>query len=502
MPVPRRFRRNQRGNVAMMYALILPILTFGVGLAIDFTHAAQVRTKLNAAADAAVLAALTPGMLQQTNATAQAAAQNVFNGEIAGLASLAAGDTTVTIAVTNPNGNALIRNATVAYSAQNENIFAGVLGAPTFLLSGTSTASAAIAPNINFYLLLDNSPSMELPATQAGINTMVSLTPQQQDGGCAFACHQAITNNIDTEGNPCAKTSGSTTTYSAPTLNGSMSGPGNSYCAAWQGTQIDGYQLARNNNITLRLDELSSAVCCSSDSLMYTASAARTSSTQPTPPVYQFAVYSMDTPWSVPGATPGADANNYLVMGLTSNYMSGWNAASPNFTVMQMYENNYLCQTAACDWGVKVDGQGDIATNYDVALSSINATMPDPGNGTNVPGDTPQEVLFFVTDGVEDESFDGVRLVQQINASSTDTDYCTTIKNRGIKIAVLYTAYLPTPNDTYYEQFVAPFQSDIASALQACASLGLFYQAAIGDDLGADLITLFQTAAKAAYLTN
>ena len=29
--------------------------------------------------------------------------------------------------------------------------------------------------------------------------------------------------------------------------------------------------------------------------------------------------------------------------------------------------------------------------------------MPTPGNGTNVAGDKPQEVLFFVTDGVEDE---------------------------------------------------------------------------------------------------
>ena len=29
--------------------------------------------------------------------------------------------------------------------------------------------------------------------------------------------------------------------------------------------------------------------------------------------------------------------------------------------------------------------------------------MPNPGKGTNVAGDTPQEVLFIVTDGVEDE---------------------------------------------------------------------------------------------------
>ncbi len=203
-----------------------------------------------------------------------------------------------------------------------------------------------------------------------------------------------------------------------------------------------------------------------------------------------------------PRRHPGAAANNNLVMGLTEGYTSGWNAASPNFVVMQMYANNYLCTTAACDAGVKVAGQGDVATNYDVALSSINATMPDPGNGTNVAGDTPQEVLFFVTDGVDDELSDGVRLIQQINASPLATDYCTTIKNRGIEIAILYTTYLATPNDTYYEQNVAPFQSDIASALQACASPGLFYQAAIGDDLGVDLSNLFNAASQSAHLTN
>ena len=30
--------------------------------------------------------------------------------------------------------------------------------------------------------------------------------------------------------------------------------------------------------------------------------------------------------------------------------------------------------------------------------------MPNPGNGTNQTGDKPQEVLFIVTDGVEDEN--------------------------------------------------------------------------------------------------
>ena len=40
---------------------------FGGGAAIDYGRAAQIHTKLNAAADAAALAALTPAMLQQSS---------------------------------------------------------------------------------------------------------------------------------------------------------------------------------------------------------------------------------------------------------------------------------------------------------------------------------------------------------------------------------------------------------------------------------------------------
>ena len=86
-------------------------------------------------------------------------------------------------------------------------------------VSGVSEASAQAPPNIDFYVLLDNSPSMALPATPAGITQMQSLTTTKPgqgagNGGCAFACHQASTNNSDTTGNPCAD--GTAPTLSAP----------------------------------------------------------------------------------------------------------------------------------------------------------------------------------------------------------------------------------------------------------------------------------------------
>ena len=109
-----RLLRNRRGNVAMMYALVAPVLVFGGGAAIDYGRAAQIHTKLNAAADAAALAALTPAMLQQSSSVAQAAAVSMFNGLTEGIPGLTAHATQVTVTVTvgSTRSSAMSRSAT------------------------------------------------------------------------------------------------------------------------------------------------------------------------------------------------------------------------------------------------------------------------------------------------------------------------------------------------------------------------------------------------------
>jgi Flp pilus assembly protein TadG len=486
-----RLLRNRRGNVAMMYALVAPVLVFAGGAALDYGRAAQIHTKLNAAADAAALAALTPTMLQQSSDTAKAAAKAMFNGLTAGLPGLTANATQVTVDVT-VGATALTRNVEVSYSSSVNTIFAQVLGKTVLNVQGVSQASAQAPPNIDFYVLLDNSPSMALPATQAGITKMQSLTTQEESpGGCAFACHHSTTNiNADTKGNPCVD--GTTPTLSAPPP---ATTKGNSYCTTAHGGQIDNYKLARNNNITLRLDELNNGV----STLLQTASATAQSTAFATPPKYRFAIYSMDSLWQI-GLTQ--------LMTLTSNYTSGWTSASANFGVMEMYSNNNNCANAACTSSTTTPG-GDVGTNYDDSLGKLSQTsyVPKPGNGTNQSGDTPQEVLFIVTDGVEDEQ-NGSRLEQAINnlgnapyGKSSTTNWCTTIKARGIKIAILYTDYLAVPADSWYTAHIAPIQSSIGPALQACASPGLFYDATIGSDLGQALTALFAAITHSGHLT-
>jgi Flp pilus assembly protein TadG len=483
---------NRRGNVSLMYALVAPILVFGGGAAIDYGRAAQIRTKLNAAADAAALAALTPSMLQQDPSIAQAAAVKMFTGLANGVSSLTSGATQVTVTVT-VGATALTRNVEVSYSTSVNTIFAQVLHVKTLPISGVSEASAQAPPNIDFYVLLDNSPSMALPATQAGITQMQNLTAKQITGGCAFACHQASTNeNSDTEGNPC--TDGTTPTLSAPPPSTSK---GSDYCSTKHGTQIDNYQLARNNGITLRLDELNSGV----STLLQTASTTAQSTLFATPPKYRFSIYSMDSLWQI-GLTQ--------LMALTSDYTSGWTSASANFGVMEMYSNNNDCANSTCSSSTTTPG-GDVATNFDNSLGDLSdaSYIPNPGNGTNQAGDTPQEVLFIITDGVEDEETGGSRIQQAINdlgsapgGKSNSTNWCTAIKNRGIKIAVLYTDYLAVPANSWYESWIAPIQSEIGPALQACASPGLFYDAGLdSSNLGQDLAALFAAITQSGHLT-
>jgi Flp pilus assembly protein TadG len=485
-----RLLRNRRGNVAMMYALVAPVLVFGGGAAIDYGRAAQIRTKLNAAADAAALAALTPSMLQQSTDVAKAAAVSLFNGLTEGIPGLTAQATQVTVTITT-GSTVLIRNVAVTYSSSVNTIFAQVLGKGTLGVAGVAEASAQAPPNIDFYVLLDNSPSMALPAAQAGITQMQNLTAKQTTGGCAFACHQAGTNtSSDTAGNPC--TDGTTPTLNAPppsTTAGSL------YCKTSHGTQIDNYALARKNSITLRLDELNTGI----STLLQTASATAQSTVFATPPKYRFSIYSMDSLWSI--------GLNQL-MSLTSAYTSGWTSASSNFGVMEMFSNNNNCASAACTTSTSSPG-GDVGTNYDDSLGKLSQAsyVPNPGNGTNQPSDTPQEVLFIVTDGVEDEQ-SGSRIQQAINdlgsapgGKSNGTNWCTTIKNRGVKIAILYTDYLAVPANSWYESYIAPIQSDIGPAMQACASPGLFYDAAIGSDLGQALSALFAAVTQSGHLT-
>jgi hypothetical protein len=78
---------------------------------------------------------------------------------------------------------------------------------------------------------------------------------------------------------------------------------------------------------------------------------------------------------------------------------------------------------------------------------------------------------------------------------------CTTIKGRGIMIAVLYTEYLPLPTNSWYNTWISPFQSTIGSTMQSCASPGLYFEVTTDSDITAAMQALFQLAIATARLS-
>jgi Flp pilus assembly protein TadG len=426
----RRFGRHQGGSVASIAALAAIPLIFSVGAGVDYSAANTAKAKLDAVADTAALAAVDHQAISGTAAAAQTKAQNVFNAEAANLTNVTVNNVTVTV-----TDSATGRTAVVGYSATKTNTFMGVVGIPTTTISGQSTAAAGLSTNINFYLLLDNSPSMNIAATTAGINTMVANTSAQ--GGCAFACH---------ESNPSADNLGN---------------PGG----------VDNYTLAQQLGVVTRMQNLATAT----QSLMSTASAME----QPNNAQYDMAIYT----FNVSGLN--------TIQLLTSNLANAQTAAA-NIDVLEVYDNNWLTKT---------NNNNDTDTNFETAMSQINGIMPAPGTGT--PSSTPREVLFIVSDGVDDEvsstcsqTLTGTRCQQPFNTTS-----CTTVKNRGILIAVLYTVYLPLPTNSWYNNWIAPFQSQISPNMESCASPGLFFSVTTDGDITAAMQSMFQQAIATARLT-
>lgn len=435
----RRFVRDRRGNVAVIFAIsCVPLITF-VGCAIDYSRATQVRSKLQGAADAASVGALSkasPAFAAAGSMTTDGSiavgvtdAQNIFDANRANLNGYTLNSVTPTVV---KSGSTI--NATVSFTATIDTMFLGLIGKTTLAVSGTSTSTANMPLYVDFYLLLDNSPSMGVAATPADITSL-----QGKTGGCAFACHD--------------------TTKAAGTSN---------------------YDIAKANGITTRIDVVRQA----SANLMDTAQSTQTYSNQFRMAIYDFGASS---------ATIGLRNLFALSSSLTSA-----KTAAGNIDLMAVAGQN--------DAYTK-----DKDTPFTTIFSAINSAITAPGAGTSA---SPLKYLFFVSDGVADETNSGTTMCSVSSSSypvyaSTNRcqspinpALCTTIKDRGIKIAVLYTTYQP-PTDNWYNTWIAPFNagpfgpspnSKIAQNMQSCASPGFYFEVSPTQGISDAMNTLFKKA--------
>ncbi|OLP61236.1 hypothetical protein BJF93_20825 [Xaviernesmea oryzae] len=422
--------KDRSGNFAMMSALLLLPLAGALGLGIDVSHAVSVKHELQAAADAAALAALASG-----SAGVKAAMQQ-GDGEVeaAETESLSAFDRnagaksykiTRHVEVTKDKG---ILTAKVTFQAHVPTSFSRVLGQKTMDVGGSAIAKFSTGIYRDFYLLLDNSPSMGLGATYDDIATMKANT----DDSCAFACH-IVKNGVE-----------------QPT---------------------DTYKKARALGVTTRIDVVASATA----SLMDTASRERLVSNQ-----FRMAVYSFGKSAETRGLTE--------IVGLT-NDLDQIKTKAGKVDLMSIPSSNY---------------DKDQMTDYDGTIAALQTQMGNAGTGMT--SSEPEKVLFLVTDGVNDANkpTDCSQAVWRSTRCQEPIDIriCDSLKDKGLRIAVLYTTYLPLPGDDWYKKWISPFAGQIAPALKACASPNFFFEVNPSEGIPDAMKALFMKVINAPRLVS
>jgi len=549
----RALRADQRGNVLMIFGFSLVPMVFATGMGIDYARAMKAQTKLNAAADAAALSAVSQTMMNESNKAACDKAQAMFAAQARAIPGVTLAADAPVISMKDADGVVLkcadasdssgasqSRTVTVAYTGTSDNIFAGILGWATLPIGGSSDTYASVAPNIDFYIALDTSPSMALPTTSAGIKTM------EDNIGCAFACHSnKIENNVKsgtghmnklildnvafalnkgdfgtgsvTEKGSCKTTNkkGQCTEYYYDTYSYTVIDPSGRYvfdnkpyksgtpsscnvsnldkCVyngspTTQGQFADSYWYALNKGLTLRVTDERFAV---RDLMDLAVSYAVDNEAD-----YRAALYTFDHSTNLKEIAPLSD--NLTGSGGVKDLTSGI-----DLVVVNDKAGNGRPPNGA-------SGSEYLFTSFQSILRAFSPggtyPIPNPGLGTKTSGDKPQAFLFMVTDGMSDENIGSGRT--RAAMQQAQIEQCTALKARKIKIAILYTEYTyesiksdePGQREIARKAIQGDGQKSIAQALTECASPGLMYTVKTDESISNALQSLFSKALAAARI--
>lgn len=458
----RRFPHSNSGNVSIITCFALVPIIGLASLAIDFGSALTSKSKLNAAADAAVLTAITTAQTDviagQATATAvsdgKAQALKAFKTNAGAVYSLLSADPVID----------LIRNgqtftASASYKGSIRTAFGRMFNAASFPIGGHASSSLTMASFLDFYLLLDVSSSMAIPSTASEINRLASIDPDYRNvypGGCVVACHftaykacqDVYGRTVDCQGYNLSRNGGN----SANTPVSYCPQPGTKAC------------------IQLREDAVAYAV----QQLLLTAQSTQTVTNQFKVGLYPFIAHMQ----ALQALTTNLTTVSSAAAGLTSLLDTG----NPN-------------------------GLGSGGTHFENALPEMNKVISSSAIGDGSSSSSRRPFVFLLTDGAQDNQYQlGNGSWSGSNSATTvDTSNCALLKNRGITLAVLYIPYVPIPNPTTiwgdedgYANRNIPY---IPPSLQTCASPGFFFTASAPSDITNALQAMFAQSLQAARLT-
>jgi Flp pilus assembly protein TadG len=442
---------DRRGGVAVIFAAsIFPVILLG-GAAIDLGFITQATAQLNAAADSAALAAATTA----ANAFTSQQQNYLTLGKNAGNQFFTAQATTVmdTIApaasvVVTQSGSSF--NATVTYTAAVSTYFAWLFGVVTVPVSGLSSSTISANAYVAVTFLLDNSSSMLIASTQAGVNFLNSVTPV----------------GSSTPNKPAGLSQA--TLNAVPGANG-LGGLQCAFACHWDANNNDYYGLARANNVQLRFDVVQSALASAINEMV---------TLQAIPNQFAVGIYTF---------------NNTL----TKIYPS-----SPNQTTSTDLSDG-ITAAQAMSSPVVPDAAN---TNFPAIMASLASASTAAGDGSSPT--SPKKALIIVTDGLADY---GSRSIPTTEGPLNPAN-CTAMKNLGYNVYVLYTTYITTPSNLVLPfsninllAYLNVTQSPtMAGSLQSCASApGNYVQASNPADITTAMTQLLQAAlANGGRLTN
>ena len=448
--------RDRSANVSITYALALVPTLALLGLGTDWFQQQSYKKRLDAAADAAALSAITTAKAYiAANSATQSNA--VALGIAAGTAQAAktfavnAGSSELHLNVTPQISFPLPQNqtytATVSYATTMPTNFGRLVGTSTFNIAGSATSTLTMGQYIDFYVLLDVSGSMGIPTTTAGQTSLASINPDdrsQYPTGCVFACH---------------------------------------YTGSNQNAQ--GYKVAEQNSIALRVDTVGQAV----NALIQTATSQEQQAAIANEfriGLYPFIVHAIDAaPLSSNFTRASTVASN-----LGATYLDqGW--GDPGTPSSPTAGN-----------GTKIGSGG---THFENIANDMPNYIQSFGNGQTASG--PKPFLFVVTDGVDNNQ------TYPFNGSQPQlpsTGFCDLAKTNGFTVAVLYIPYVPISNpnpsfasdeDDRVNALVPPRSQEVPNTLKACATSGFFFTASSPTDINNALQTMFFQALQVARLS-
>src|SRR6201995_3154745 len=501
-----RFREDRRGNIAVIFAIALvPIMT-AVGCAVDYSLATRMRAKLQAEADAASVASIaqkSPGYTAAAAMTGEGPvsaavtdANNVFNGNMNAVTGYTNLSVTSTITKT---GTKLVSN--VQFSANVPVVFMKVVGYTSLTVTGLSKSSASLPLYLDFYLMLDVSGSMGLPSTDDEQTRLSAVNPDNYANyptGCTLACHFATQDVCN---------------------NSRQKYPTNNYCMGYPipGVSYGGYkQLPKNNSGPLPNSMISGLP----DSLYSTLSQVSSCPTDGTDSCIQLRAdavgYAVTQLFVTANSTQTVSGQFRIGLYPFIRYLYTYFAltGSINGSPTNSSTINYAAANLASQLDTNVNSNlGSGGTHFENAFPSMNSMITSVGNGSASNNTLPY--VFLITDGAQDPQTKGVPnggWAGSNHATTIDPTICNTMKNRGIKISVLYIPYVtinPVNASFAGDEDDAATNNipNIPASLSGCASPAdtagsYFYTANTPDDITNALKAMFNHALTVAHITN